>query len=374
MTENTTKIRANLENVVQLLDDDEIKAEYGEAFASVMLNPTVTWAKFILTDDRTNGNGERIPKEEFANLISSGLHMPVKMAMGEISPGHPNTKPLGTITHLKEVQVDDGSSAIVALAALWAKERPADVNYLKEKFLNREPVDVSWEILYEDSSFNAEHNSMDLLGTLLRAATVVGNPAYEGRTPFLSIASKKKTEADDKGTNLEDELNELEKLQADLNVKVAELEQLQASVAEKETALAEKDNTLATKEEEISVLTAKTTELETELNGLRAFKAEIDAKQAEASKLEEIKTKFSEAEIERDEEFFTANAEKLIAMTDDALEFMLQELKVFAESSKNNSTASTKKTKIPVLRNNDGDVISAKEIAEALKNERKAKK
>ena len=94
MTEKVAKKSAKLRNVVELLNDEEVKSEMGEAFASFMLNPTVTWAKFILTDDRKNANGERVPKEEFHNLLRTGVHMPVKMALGEISQGHPDTKPL----------------------------------------------------------------------------------------------------------------------------------------------------------------------------------------------------------------------------------------------------------------------------------------
>ena len=41
-----------------------------DAFAMAQqLNPYVTWVRFILTDDKPNGNGDRIPLEEFSNLI-----------------------------------------------------------------------------------------------------------------------------------------------------------------------------------------------------------------------------------------------------------------------------------------------------------------
>lgn len=195
MTKNTSKFATNLVDMVELLSENEARAEMGEAFSSIMVNPTVVWTKFVLTDDMRNGNGQRIPKEEFANLIRSGIHMPVKMAKGEISRGHQGTEPLGSITHLKEVPMPDGSMAIVALAALWGEERPADVEYIKQQFASKKPVDISWEILYEDAQYNVDQNSIDLTGTVLRAATVVGEPAYEGRTRVLSVAAKKWSKA-----------------------------------------------------------------------------------------------------------------------------------------------------------------------------------
>jgi len=164
----TAKMDANLSDVIYFISEDEVKTEMGEAFAAFMLNPVITWAKFILTDDRKNANGERVPKEEFVNLISTGIHMPVKMANGEISAGHPGTKPLGTITHLKEMIAEDGTSAIVAIAALWSQERPADVEFIKTRFADKQPVDVSWEILYDDATFNPDFQSMELFLEQLR--------------------------------------------------------------------------------------------------------------------------------------------------------------------------------------------------------------
>lgn len=169
--------------MVSLLSTEQVLSDFGEAVASiVMQNPSVVWAKFILTDDLPNGNGMRVPKEEFANIIKSGVHMPVKMVEGSVE-NHEGSKPLGVITHLIEQE-----NKVVALAALWHKERPSDVDYIKNKVKTQEPVDVSWEIYYSDYRENEETSTMDLLGTSLSAATIVKNPAYEGRTPFLAVA------------------------------------------------------------------------------------------------------------------------------------------------------------------------------------------
>ncbi len=451
MTKNSTKISTKLENVVSLVSENELPGIMGTAFSSFMLNPTVVWAKFVLTDDRKNGNGQRIPKQEFSSLIRSGLHMPVKMEMGEIA-NHLNSKPLGTITHLKEETLSDGTSAIVALAALWGEERPADVQYVRERFKAGLPVDVSWEILYSDATFNTEHDSIDLLGTALRAATIVADPAYEGRTPFLSVSAKKWSKAyinelpdsaflyvenssryipicDSEGmvdrTRLKDALAELKNSEIDneiketkqavlesliaqfesginsdeitrafasLNAKTTEEDtvektELEAKVAElqalldtansaleaKETAVAEKETTLATKETELAELKTKNEELETELVPLRELKASMDAAEEKRVKLEEVKNKFSEAEIEKDDMFFEEKAEMLIALSAEQLDFMIQELKVFAETDKTLSTSEKKKTKIPALSGNEESAPSPKEIAKYLR-ERNAKK
>jgi hypothetical protein len=343
--------------MVYLLNDDEVKSELGEAFSSVMINPTVTWAKFVLTDDKTNANGERIPHQEFTNVIRSGLHMPVKMAIGEISPGHPGTKPLGTITHLKEVQTDDGASAIVAIAALWGQERPADVQFIKDRFAAQLPVDVSWEILYEDATFNAETSSMDLQGTVLRAATIVGNPAYEGRTQFLSIAAKKKSEATiddqsdttDAGNYSEDKLDKIEELQA----KVAELEPKLTEVREQLTA---KETSLAERETELEQLKGNLSALEAEIEPLREFKSSVDAEIAKAEKIAAVKTKFQEAGLKKDDEYFDTNSEKLLKMDEDTLSFVIQEMASNLTTEEHISSDASTHTKIPNLLNTDEEV------------------
>lgn len=376
MTAKSTKITTNLLDMIQLIDENEVKSEMGEAFASFMLNPTVTWAKFVLTDDRKNANGERIPKDEFQNLIRSGIHMPVKMAIGEISPGHPGTKPLGTITHLKEVITEDGTSAIIALAALWGHERPADVEFIKQRFAEKQPVDVSWEILYEDSMFNSEAESMDLLGTVLSAATIVGNPAYTGRTPFLSIAARKKGDAafeTDPEKPAEDDSMDIEKLQTTVS-------ELETKVTDFETKLAEATSqvdvlttSLAEKDAEIARLTEEIATKENELTPLRELKASIDAENEKKEKLASIRQKFVEAGLEKGDDYFSEHAEVFMKMDDELLSFHIQEaLANVAEESKT-STASKKTAKIPALTgidSEDGDLSDPKVLGRILREKR----
>jgi uncharacterized coiled-coil protein SlyX len=373
MAKDNIKITENLTNVVELLNDDEVRQEMGEAYASFMDNPTVTWAKFVLTDDRTNANGERIPETEFPNLMKSGIYMPVKMALGEISAGHPGTKPLGTITHLKKVQLQDGAAAIVAIAALWGQERPADVEFIKQRMAEKQPVDVSWEILYEDATLNAEAGSMDLAGTVLRAATIVGNPAYQGRTQFLSIAARKISDAtiveeseDTQEQKPEDGLMEKTELEA----RVAELEpklnEVQAQVEAANKAIAEKDA-------EIARLTEESAAKDTELVELREYKASIEAEVQKVEKLSAIKTKFVEAGITEEDEYFDKNAERFLKMEEDDLAFFITEKArgLASEAGKHSNASTNKTTKIPAVTGADDDDVSITSLAKHLREQRK---
>jgi hypothetical protein len=53
--------------------------------------------------------------------------------------------------------------------------------------LFRSAVNFSWEIRYKDSSI--ENDTEWLSGTTTKAITAVKLPAYEGRTPLVSISS-----------------------------------------------------------------------------------------------------------------------------------------------------------------------------------------
>jgi hypothetical protein len=455
MGKNIAKIDTDLVDLVQLINESEASIELGEAFAAFMLNPTVVWAKFILTDDRKNANGQRIPKEEFDNLMRSGIHMPVKMAMGEINRGHDDSKPLGVITHLKQITLPGGANAVMALAALWGEERPSDVTYIRDRFKNGEAVNVSWEILFGEKSFNKDTDSIDLRDTVLRAATIVGEPAYTGRTQFLAVAAKKWGKAyieslpdssflyvdgekrfipimDEKGivdrTKLKEALEELgslnlptsilkekkaivlkmierfeagasideisrefnpdlkQNLEDTLNMNV---EELQAKLAEvqaklttaleaasvKETAIAEKETALTSKDAEIAGLQERITVLESELTPLKEFKASIDAEKEKEVKLESIKTKFKDANIEKAEEYFKDNANTLIALDETSLDFMIQELKAFAEENEASASVNgkKKKTEIPAITGGEHGEVSVKDMAAYLRQSRATK-
>jgi len=321
-----------IETNIELVEDNF-------AEASVSLNPLFRWAKFILTDDKPNGNKQRIPREEFANLIRTGVFTPVKMKMGSISRGHEFAVPLGVITNL--IEEDD---KVIGLAALWEKEREADVNLLKSMKVNDVPLNLSWEIYHSDAELE-DGGITALRGLCLRAATIVTNPAYKGRTPILNVAS------------LEKEIMELEEIQAKLEETEKALEIASTSVAEKEEAVKAKDLALAE-------ATEKLTAIEGELNSLKEFKQGIELAEQKKEKLASIKQKFAEAGIEKGDEYFQENEEKLLGMDEGALSFVLQEMaSVLATASVTNQNLGD----IPPLDSNKFSAKDPKKLGQALR-------
>lgn len=281
--------------------------EYKQEDASrVSVNPLVRWAKFILTDDKPNRNGKVVSQSEFKNLISTGIFQPIKMATGKINAGHEDSIPIGVITHLE--QEDD---KILGLAALWSDERPEDVEFIKESFDNGIPLNLSWEIKYTDSEL--KDGVEYLKNVALRAATLVGRPAYQGRTPILAVAS-------------EQEDNKLEAQNSELETKKKELEDL---------------------------LTAKASELEAltkELTELRAFKAGIEKERKDAEVLASIKEKFASSGITKEDQYFADNKDRLLSLSEDALAFLLQEFVAFSSIPQVKSeVASQKQPSAPQL-------------------------
>lgn len=323
MTDKTFIIPTQFE----LLDDNE-------EVASVSLNPLYQWAKIVVTDDQPNANKVRVPESEFDNIIRTGIFAPIKMAEKEISDGHDEAfgKPIGIISQLTK----EGNK-IIALAALWKKERPNDIQKLKEMYKNGTPPQVSWEISYVESAI--EDGGIEALqGTILTGLTVVGMPAYTGRTPFVAMSSKENKE--------------------DFSVEDKEI--LEQKISELEQKLADA----------LKQLEDKNTELQTnlsELDTLRTFKAEFDKKAEEETKLASIKTKFTEANLAKEDDYFVANKELLLGLSDTALDFMIQELVAFS-SAKNEKESSEKKPKVPDLKDNkNNDLEGPKALGQALR-------
>jgi hypothetical protein len=305
---------------LELVDGDT----EGEAEAAIANNRQFNYLKFILTDDKPNANKQCVPQDEFNNLISSGHFAPIKMASGTYKDGHEDSFPLGVITHLKE---DDHT--IRGLAALWTRERPEDVEVIKKAYAEKKPLNVSWEIAYTDSEFV---DDIEILrGTSLRAATIVGLPAYQGRTPIFAVASEHKED------------NTLD-----------ELETLKSQLAEVQTELATAKATIAELEQ-----------LKPELDELREYKAGIEKELEVAQKLQAIREKFVAAGVEKDEAYFTANSEMLLTLSEVALDFMLQELVIAKASQKHE--AETETPKVPNLPGEGVIPSDPKEIAQALK-------
>ena len=306
---------------LELIDMD---TEDGLAEAAIASNRQFNYLKFILTDDKPNGNKQCVPYEEFANLVTTGHFTPIKMAAGTYKDGHEDSFPLGVITHLKE---DDHT--IRGLAALWTRERPDDVEIIKKAYAEKKPLNVSWEIAYTDSDVvdGVEY----LRGTSLRAATIVGLPAYQGRTPIIAVASEHKED---------NTLDELETLKSQLSEVQKELEIAKATIAEFELT-------------------------QPELIELREYKAGIEKELATAQKLQQVKDKFVAAGIEKDEAYFESNQEMLLALSEQSLDFMLQELVMAKASQKPEVTVET--PRVPNLPGEGSTPTDPKEIAKALK-------
>lgn len=160
-----------------------------EAFAAEK-DPYKTWVHFVFTDDKPNMNGQRVPKDEFTSLMKTATHMPIKKLAGGVGDTHDGAIPMGAIAKTKIVE--DGSiSRIEGLAALWDKEFPQDIEYLRQRFTEGESINFSWEIGFTEMVDDPEFQGIKLLkGCSTRAATIVAMPAYSGRTPALAMASE----------------------------------------------------------------------------------------------------------------------------------------------------------------------------------------
>lgn len=315
MEENKTKFTAQIEFV----DDPNI------AEAAIADNPFFQWAKIVVTDDKPNLNKQRIPLDEFGNLIKSGLYTPIKMSFSEISKGHKEAmgKVIGTITQLTQ-----DNDKLIALAAFWKKERPEDLEMLKDMYTKNMPPNVSWEVAFSESKFD-EEGIETLIGDKLTGLTIVSNPAYGGRTPFIAMSSAE-TEEDDLVEELEEYKSKVTQLEK-------ELSDIKASMAEKETALAE----------------------------LQEYKTKIEEAKAADEKFVAIKDKFKNAGIEKPEEYFVTNKEKFLGMKDSDIDFMIQELIAFKNAS---ASTDTTNPKVPNLRGNTPqEKLSPKELGKLLR-------
>jgi len=321
-------------NMVQYNKEDDVNPEIFEALASPSLNPGVRWTKFILTDNKPNANNQRIPTSEFDNLIKTGRYMPLKMAEGAIKEGHDGAKPIGVITHLQKVK-----DQIIGLAALWERERQDDVDIVRLRYEKHEPLDLSWEIGYKDSKIDEDTGVESLLETSLNAVTLVGIPAYAGRTIITAFAS-------------EDESNEEE-----LPLDEKDKKQLEDSLALANDKIKTLEDTVKAKELEASNLL-------TEVEQLREYKKVIEDAKERLSKAEAIKTKFSEAGIEKEDEYFTSNIDRLLEMGEEALDFMIQELVGFSKASAEKNSEASFNSSIPRFA---GDELSKESIEDLIK-------
>lgn len=168
-----------MEKIINFLTRVELPQE-----ASASTNPDLAWMKFVFTDNKPNANKQGIPSSAFASILRTGILMPLKMADGGIAPDHKNAVPIGVISSL-ENQKDE---LVNGSAALWTYERPDDVEMLKQAFASGQSLNISWEVIYSNST--VDENGVEWLNDpKVRAATLVGYAAYKGRTPVTAVAA-----------------------------------------------------------------------------------------------------------------------------------------------------------------------------------------
>jgi hypothetical protein len=400
------------ENQIELIDSTD------EAFSSVSLNPNFQWGKIVICDDLPNLNKMRIPESEFDNLIRTGINSPIKMDIGKIT-GHDEArgKPIGVISQIKKE-----TNKLIALVALWKKEREEDIAMLKDMYLKSMPPQTSWEIGYTESKFD-ENGIEDLYGTMLNGLAVVANPAYAGRTGFVAMSEVWTTQyiddlpdsaflfvesggsKDDSGKTTPRSLRHLPvkdkngkvdpshaqnaiarapqiKLKDGSNISPAKAAQLQdkarklsgsAEILE-ENSMDELDQLKAKVAELEGILQTKETELtsvKSELQTLQEYKAGIEKKEADETKLASIRKLFSDAKIEKDDSFYSEKRDMLLGLGEAELSFMIQEMVAFSSAQ---ASADPKKVEIPNIPATEAkDLGDPKKLAQALR-ELKTKK
>jgi hypothetical protein len=148
-------------------------------------NPLLTWVRFVFTDDKPNANRQGISQDEFPNLIKSMAYMPIKANFdSEFGlEGHSDARIIGVI----KAGQQEGDK-VVAVGAIYHDEFPDVVDFFKKEMSEGNRVDFSWEIRYKDSE---EKDGVEWLKSITtKAVTAVQHPAYEGRTPLVSISAK----------------------------------------------------------------------------------------------------------------------------------------------------------------------------------------
>ena len=363
----------------------EVSVTKNEAQASIE-NPTLTKMSFVFTDNLPNGNRKGVPVSAFPSIIKTGIFMPVKVAEGAINIDHSGAFPIGVISSLKENQLSDTVDQIVGEAVLWNSERPEDTDLIKSAFASGEKLNISWEILYSESS--KDDNGIEwYLDPIVKAATFVGLPAYGGRTPVTAVASQdlpnenylyiepsedgngKKyfpyinLDGSVNGEWAQQALNEIpgsglsEDVKQDLVLKLnsilepkqgnatMEKEELEAKVAELEAKIVE--------------LEGKEVERQTELSSLREFKADVERKEAEATLLKARLDAFASAGVEVHPEDIEAKKSYWLKMDEEQFNFLVAELKPRQQDNSSLHTDKVPDRLSPAKGENPIDIVRA---------------
>jgi len=275
------------------------------AASAAVANPALGWMEFILTDNQPNENKQGIKQEAFAALVTTGILMPLKMAEGEIAPGHELAFPLGVISTLEIM-----GNTIEGQAALWKSERPTDYGIIKNMFEEGEALNISWEIAYTQASLDEEGIEW-LDDPILLSATLVGIPAYSGRTTVTTVASTE-----------EDETVDYEKLYGELKISY---DAIKASL-EGLSATGEDDITKV-----IASLIAKNDEL-------KAYKETKEKEETDATILSERLKQLSEAGVSFTDDEITARKNLWLSLDNDTFTVLVSDLTKRSEASVNDDS------------------------------------
>lgn len=297
------------------------KIKFGQQAQAQFKNPTLTSLEFVFTDNLPNANNQAVGARTFAKLIETGQYMPVKMVEGMVE-GHFASVPIGVIQEFKKVEAD-GVESLIGKAALWSEEFNEEIKLIKEAHASdSDSINISWELLYTKSEID-EDDIEWLLDPIVRAATVVGEfPAYQGRTPLLSIAQKGNTETN---MNLEKALNRILELELLISKHDEAMTKLTSQLSEKGDALVESQNAVAENKSGLK-----------ELDELRQFKADAEAQVAAGELLDARLTLFVEAGVEFSPEEIEERKASWLSMEDEQFDFLVKELGAVKKSAEAN--------------------------------------
>jgi hypothetical protein len=318
-------------------------------------HPFLTKIKFIFADNRGNANDQGIEAEDFDALITSSIHMPIKMRYTHAGvKGHDMSVPIGHITAMTKQIKDNEVAELIGEAVLYNEEYPDEVSYLKEKYAAGEAPGISWELVYQDVK---HQNGIDWLkGVITRAATFVQFPAYGSRTSLLAIAQTNIQSISQSQLEDEEFMSELTEIVQELNdlikgkveeeeepsitmggMKVDELEKAQADLAAAEAKIAELESKLEEATSTINTLTEEKTSLASENE---AFKR--DAIVAERT------AKVSEAGVKVEDDVLAQKQELWLSMSQEIFDAYVADLAAaIKEAPKAAASASTKKESLP---------------------------
>lgn len=308
-------------------------------------NPLQTIIEFVLTDFQPNHNNQCIPQSEAHNIVTSALHMPIKVYFrNDKIKGHAFSVPIGTLAEVW--QQDD---VIMARSIIWKNEYPDIDEYLRKATSEGKMIGTSWEILYDHAE--TENKITNLYGCLVQATTIVDDPAYGERTRILSIAESLNymDELDKISVAFYDVLQLIDGLYAEMYQKQIEktaienastaldklktmIADLQSSAAaaiqQSESATSENEllkNEKMALEDKINIVSQRITDLELE-------KVESERKHEEAALLETRFQSLAEVGIILNSEQKEQRKERYVAMSEVEFNDQLQDYRIFARS------------------------------------------